>query len=179
VNLYIRIDKHGDIESVGPLPVRARRHDTGELVNPADWLRACGYYDVETATVDDLPASLTAEQRTTIIAAVVASRNKLAARRFWIADTFQAWALAKDVGQDYLDNIPERPVPPGPSPTVPQQVAFIYASLSYLATWNEKITRWIVGGGTVTSPGLGDVLKVTVEVVAELLEQADEVEPPA
>jgi hypothetical protein len=29
------------------------------------------------------------------------------------------------------------------------------------------------------TPGLGDVLKITVEVVADLIEQANEVEPPA
>lgn len=165
--LFIRV-VDGEVESVGPLPVRARRLDTGQVVDPADWLRACGYYDVETATLADLPPGLTAEQREAIIAAVVEARNRLDTRRQWVEDTVAAWALAKSAGQDHLDGIP--------TPPTPGQVS---QSLIYLYDRVQQITRWIVGGGTISTPGLGDVLKVTVEVVNDLIEQADDVEPPA
>jgi hypothetical protein len=166
--VFIRIDKAGDVESVGALPLKARRLDTGEEVDPRDWLRATGYYDVETVTLADMPAGLTAEQQQAAIDAVQAARVRLEVRRHWVEDTIQAWALAKDAGQDHLDGIP--------APPPPSQVS---ASLIYLYDRVQQLTRWIVGGGTVMTPGLGDVLKITVEVVADLIEQANEVEPPA
>lgn len=175
--LFIRV-VDGEVESVGALPVRARRLDTGEWVDPRDRLAACGYFDVEAVTLADLPVGLTPQQRQAIISAVQDARDRLEARRFWLEDTATAWALVKNKGPDYLD-IPWSPPSTDPPPTGANSLALHGQQISYLFNRVQELCRWIVGGGTVTTPGLGDVLKVTVEVVAELVEQADEVEPPA
>lgn len=180
MSLYIRV-VDGLVESVGSLPVLARRLDTGEVVDPRNWLRACGYADVETATRADLPPGLTDMQIAAIEDAVITARQGLERRRELAANAKQVLGLFKDVGMGHLEMDPAYPDrTPASHTTPPPTPGQVSQSLIYLYGRHQQVAYLMSGGGNDLEPGLTDIIRVLVDVVLELLEQADGIElPPA
>lgn len=93
----------GELISVGPLPVRAVRLDTLEVVNPADWLEATGYYEIESLRDNPDQVEATAEQKDAIRAGIIAALERRQRRQGASTRLVNAANLAKDVFWDWLD----------------------------------------------------------------------------
>ena len=72
---YIRV-VDGQVDTIGPLPATARRLDTLHRVDPRTRMKACGYYDVETVTADQLPPNLSSTQRKAVLAEAAAATER-------------------------------------------------------------------------------------------------------
>lgn len=95
----------GAVISVGELPPVAIRQDTGQRVHPAEWLRACGYYNLETidpADPEEWP-DLTDEQRGDLQAAITDARSKLQRRNQLVTTLHALTDLALARNWEWLD----------------------------------------------------------------------------
>ena len=168
----------GVLQSVGPLPPSARRLDTGEVITDlagtgAKWRRAAGYYDIE-ADLDQIPA--TEDQLDAIREQIGAATVRRDRREDFVVENEAAWLAARAAGRDHLDQIPPPPTPPAVGAPGIEQIAYLRDAVIYLYGRVQQITRWLVG--VTDQPGLGDVVIVLSRVVADLVEQADQVVPP-
>lgn len=180
MSLYVHVNGDGDLVGIGPLPVRALNHLTNQWVDPRDNMRATGYADVETATLEDLPPNLTPAQRDTIISAVTAARHRLQRRRNLAADAKQVLNLARVIFRGYIEMDPAAPsggvtiAPHDEPPPTPGQVS---QSLIYSYGRVQQVAYLMVGDGSDNKPGLVDIISVLVDVAVGLLEDADEFDP--
>lgn len=173
------------LEAIGSLPQSARRRDTGELVNDLRgtgiiWAHAAGYWNLDTilTEVDELARinKLTLPDLHVLREEVEQALAERTQRHDYVDDARTAWAAAKDQGQDRIDLIPPYTRPTG-RPTggvtqanVPAWIAYLEANDQYLDDWIRFLQRSLIGGGTIQSPGIGDVLVVVAQAVAELLD---------
>lgn len=165
-------DKH--IEKVGALPLVARRLDTGELVTDLpganiDRARACGWWNLDTP---DVPLLVATNNLTNAELAVLSAERDVAisqrnARRQWIDDIKQAWAIAKSALSDHLSEPPIITPPP---------VGNVSQSLIYLYNRVQNTDRILYGGGTIQTPGVADALITVTEVLEQVIEQSDGLE---
>jgi hypothetical protein len=156
------------LEAVGSLPQSARRLDTGHLINDLPganmlWTRACGYWDLDNLDVALLVRTnkLTSDEFDVLEQEVNDALTERTARRQYVDNARSAWAIIKDVGQDWLDASP---------PTGAASLALHGQQITYLYNHERSLTQWL---GQV-----GDVVMVLAQVVAELAEQADGIALP-
>lgn len=86
----------------GELPVRARRLDTNEVVDPARWLEACGFYDVASFDPAAIPG-LTAGQRDQLAVDVAAASVRQGHRDVLVGKVHTLVDLARDRNWDWID----------------------------------------------------------------------------
>jgi hypothetical protein len=177
MSLWVRIVDGA--ATFGPLPSAAVRLDTLQPVNlltAPQWAEACGYFNVDTVTLADLPPGLTTEQRDQIVADVLEARARQEQRRNVIADLRLLAGQANDKGSDYLDN-PWSTPGTDPPPTGPVSLSLHGQQITYLYNRVQETTQWIVGDGTTSRPGIIDVLLMLVEVVVDLIDATDVTAP--
>jgi hypothetical protein len=172
MTLFVRI-VDGEVESIGPLPAIARRLDTGQKVEPSEWLVATGYWRLEGFDVTQVP-DLTTEQQTAIAAEVAQAVEDLDARRLLLEDAKRAWEFAKSKSSDYND-IPWSPPSTDPPPTGNASLALHGQQITYLFNRTQELNRWLMGDGTTNGPGIGDVVFRLALAVRDLWDQATEV----
>lgn len=168
MTLFVRI-VDGAVESIGALPVRARRLDTGELVNPADRLKACGFFDVAAVTLADLPADLTPQQRQAIIGVVQEVRQRRQRRADFLEDLRADAGAFKSQAWDWLDRFGTPPVPGSPNAGVdwgPLSQANKAEALRAGETWGFRGLIAVV-----------DTVLLMIDALAPLLDAAD-FDPP-
>lgn len=171
--LYAHI-KNGELLGVGPLPVRAVRYDTLEVVDPAHWLEACGRYEIESLRDNPGQVDATPEQKVAIRDGIIDALARLQRRQGADAKLVTAANFAKDVFWDWLDAYCDSSVVPlldGASPnagatwaglTVGNKAEALRLGQSYASLWAIRTADALLL--------LGDVLR---EVIA-----TTDVDPP-
>lgn len=158
----------GELQSVGPLPVKAQRLDTLEWVGDVlKWAVACGYYDVETTEPEDVPA--TDEQRAVLAVEIKAALARRERRIAAGQQLRESAGIAKDVFHDWLDGYSSTPVPGSPNAgatwptlTTAQKVEVMRDGMSYSSLWAIRTA---------------DALLLLADVLADIIDLAD-VDPP-
>ena len=100
---YLRV-VDGEVDWVGPLPAVARRLDTGHRVDPRTRMKACGYYDVETVTVTDLPPGLTAAQTKAIMTTAAEACDRHDRKIDFVTDLRPDLETGRDYDWAWLQN---------------------------------------------------------------------------
>lgn len=182
------------LQAVGSLPQSARRLDTGQLINDLPgvnmlWTRACGWWDLDTIDVPLLVETnkLTPDELEALTDEVNDALAERTARQQYVENARTVWAATKDIGQDWLEQLPPYTLP-GPAPTAPvvqptdlatvvqwltylnQSRVYHQAEITYLYDHERRLTEW--------QGQVGDVVMVLAQVVAELAEQADGIALP-
>jgi hypothetical protein len=171
VALFIRILEDGSF-TLGPLPPFADRLDTGQKVDPREWLYATGFVNVETATLADLeqiPVELTAEQTAAAIAAVQEARQRKTRADQFIEDLQNDAAAYKSDLWDALDAYGAPPVPGSPNAGIAWGPLTAAQKAEVLRTWQTR--------ATLGDLRLIDTVLLIIDVVADLREAVD-VDPP-
>lgn len=174
------------LEAVGSLPQSARRLDTGQRIDDLPgvnlhWARACGWWNIDELAVstDLLVATnkLTPDELAALTVEVTDVLTERQRRNAFLDDARTAWTNAKDQGQDRLDLIvpytrPERPVVPVNAQNIGAWITYLEQNDLYLDNWARFLQRSLIGGGTIDTPGIGDMLFVVAQIVAGLLDQS-------
>lgn len=174
--LYARI-VDGVLQSVGGLPLSARRMDTGHMVfgdQILARLEACRLYDLDTVNADALTDDPV--KRATLKAAIVAARAR-ALRRDQFADNVTTRAgLARETNWDWIDKycntqVASTPFVSGQSPNAGQNWG------SPTAAEAAAILRLGVSYAMVEGIQFATAIEMLAEAVASLL-QAVDIDPP-
>jgi hypothetical protein len=172
------------LEDLGTLPDSWPVVKTGRLITDLNgssnyWANACGWWNLDNLDVDLLIQTneLSPAEVSALTSAVIAGIARRDSRRDWVGDVETAWGFAKDVGIDHLDNPWSDPTT-GPPPSGAASLALHGQQITYLYSRVQQITRWIVGGGTVDTPGIGDALVTIMNALLDVIEQSDGIELP-
>ena len=147
------------------LPPMARRQSTGQLVFDVQlWANDCGYWDVDSPTVErDIATAkgLTTDELDALKAQIVTARNRATGRRDYVLAKYADWGAAKNIFQDWLDQMPGYEVPP------PSQVT---SRIEYLYEQERRLTQVLIP--------FADFVFILAQALLEQIEQSETFVPP-
>jgi hypothetical protein len=175
----------GVLQSVGELPIAARRLDTGDIVNDlagvgANWRRACGYYDLATIAAGDVTDDPT--KRAALTAALTAATTQRQGRALFVEAMEDAIDAMRGGSWDFIDNYSPFPVPGSQGNTgdqwpVPDIFGVNLNTLGVLANRIE-ILRTEAARTAVAKIRIANTLSVLLTVVVGLLDATPWTPPP-
>lgn len=167
---------NGTFLYAGDLPVRASRLDTYEIVDPARWLEACGYYDVTTFDPATIPG-LTVAQRAQLTADVAAAVVRRGSRQGFVGKVHNLVDIARDKNWDWVDKYCHGEV--ANIPFVVEQSPSAGANWAALSAADKaEALRLGVSYALVENIRLSLAVGLIADVLAALIDAAD-LAPPA